>query len=81
MDVQVPAIEQPADGVETVRGTLVPGGVECPLLRTDDGRVYALQGVRPADLPDGELLTVRGRPLMFSTCQQGQGFLVEQIER
>jgi hypothetical protein len=67
---------------DIIQGRLIPGGVECPLFRLDDGREATLQGVSSADAMAGGRLTLRGQWIDISTCQQGRTFLVtEVIER
>ncbi|MBB3981415.1 hypothetical protein GGR44_001062 [Sphingobium fontiphilum] len=67
-----------AEPEQTISGT-VQAGVVCPLLHLSDGRVFALQGVNRKDAPVGASVTVVGRPIMMSTCQQGPAFLVARI--
>lgn len=67
-----------AEPEQTISGTVKPG-VVCPLLQLADGRVFALQGVDRRDAPTGASITVAGRPIMMSTCQQGPAFLVARI--
>ena len=60
-------------------GSVIAGGVECPLFRTTDGRVFALDGVAKRNLPQGTRLRLRGREVAMSVCQQGKTFLVTAI--
>jgi LysM repeat protein len=62
----------------TVTGTIVSGGVECPLLRSDDGRRYSLTG----DLGGfgrGDRVEVIGRLAEVSICMQGPTLEVRRI--
>jgi LysM repeat protein len=62
----------------TVTGTLIRGGVECPLLRGDNGRVYSLTG----DLGEygvGDRVEVAGRLAEVSVCMQGPTLQVRRI--
>ena len=62
----------------TVTGTLVGGGVECPLLRADNGRLYSLAG-DTGDFRRGERVRVEGRLAEVSICQQGATIQVRRI--
>jgi LysM repeat protein len=61
-----------------VSGTLTKGGVECPLLRSDDGRVYSLTGDIEGFGP-GDRVLVEGRLAEVSICMQGQALQVRRI--
>lgn len=63
----------------TVTGEVVPG-VECPAIRTDDGRQIALSHL-PAPFQLGDRVTVRGSGYAGSaTCQQ-EVLVVEGVSR
>ena len=64
----------------TLRGTIVTGGAECPLFRSDDGRRFALAGNLGSFKP-GDRVTVRGRVAQVSTCMQGQTLTVQRISK
>ena len=68
----------PPAGVE-IAGSIIEGGVECPLFRTTDGRVFALDGVAKRKFSPGRSLRLRGREVAMSICQQGRSFLVTEI--
>jgi LysM repeat protein len=68
----------PSRGI-TVRGLMTREGVECPALRSDDGELYTLTG-RTRDFGPGDVVTVTGRPVERSICQQGTTIEVERIE-
>lgn len=63
----------------SIRGTIVEGGVVCPLIRLPDGTVYSLMGIGAAEAPVGRRMTLEGRVVPFSTCQQGESFQVTKI--
>ena len=65
--------------IEIIVGTILAGGVICPLLQLDDGRVFALQGFDRSAAQIGDRVSVSGQPIMMSTCQQGPAFLVTAI--
>jgi LysM repeat protein len=62
----------------TVTGTLVSGGVECPLLRADNGRLYSLAG-DTAGFRRGDRVWVEGRLAQASICQQGVTIEIRRI--
>ena len=64
----------------TIRGTIVTGGAECPLFRSDDGRRFALAGNLGSFKP-GDRVTVRGRVAQVSACMQGQTLTVQRISK
>lgn len=60
-------------------GEVVPG-VECPAIRTDDGKVVALSHI-PIPYETGDRVTVRGpRYVASGPCQQ-EVLLVESAEK
>lgn len=66
------------DETMTVRGTLTREGVECPALRSDNGRLYTLAGdIEPFE--PGDRVVVRGRRAEISYCQQGVTISVRDI--
>ncbi len=71
-------VAQTQSGRLTVTGTLVGGGVECPLLRADDGRLYSLAGDTGA-FSRGERVRVEGRLAEVSICQQGATIQIRRI--
>ncbi len=60
---------EPADGTVTVEG-IYSTGVECPVLKTDDGRVFSLTGAPAID--KGARVRVTGTMPEVSFCMQGQ---------
>lgn len=60
----------------TVNGWLVQG-VECPMLRTADGRNFALAGA-PQGLDYGAYVEVSGARRRISSCQAGEGTIEVQ---
>lgn len=61
-----------------VTGTLIRGGVECPLLRADTGRVYSLAGDLRGYGP-GDRVEVAGRIAEASICMQGPTIEVRRV--
>jgi hypothetical protein len=64
----------------TLRGTLITGGAECALFRSDDGRRYSLTGELGSFRP-GDRVVVRGRVAEVSTCMQGRTLAVQRISK
>ncbi len=62
-----------------LHGTIIAGGVECPLIQLDDGRVFALERIGKLDAPVGASLHVLGHTVRLSMCQQGQAFAVTRV--
>lgn len=58
--------------LETIAGTIVEGGVVCPLLQLEDGEKVPLTGVRMGEHPAGTRLQLEGKFVQFSICQQGR---------
>jgi LysM repeat protein len=61
-----------------ITGTLIKGGIECPLLRADNGRVYSLAG----DLRGyghGDRVEIAGRIAEASICMQGPTVEVRRV--
>lgn len=67
--------------VEIIQGTVVEGGIACPLLRLADGRVLALQGVGRSEARPGAKLRLKGMHVQMSTCQQGPAFHVIELTK
>jgi LysM repeat protein len=64
-------------GRVTVSGQIVKG-VECPVLRSDDGRAYSLTGDLAGYRP-GDRVSVIGRLTDVSVCMQGPTIAVRRI--
>src|SRR6185295_10642016 len=64
-------------GLVTVSGEIVKG-VECPVLRSDDGRAYSLTGDLAGYRP-GDRVSVVGRLAGVSVCMQGPTIEVRRI--
>lgn len=63
-----------------VEGTLVEGGVVCPLLRTAEGELVPLMGISVDGYHLGTRMTLAGMFVRFSPCMQGQRTLqVQQV--
>lgn len=69
----------PAPGYVRVTGTLTREGAECQALRGDDGRLYTYEYRRDGFRP-GDRVTVEGRAVDISYCQQGTTIDVTRIE-
>lgn len=68
-----------SDQVVEVTGTLTDEGVECQVMRGDDGKLYTLLG----DLADFKMedhVYIRGQIAAVSFCMQGTTINVEIIE-
>lgn len=68
-----------SDQVVEVTGTLTDEGVECQVMRSDDGKLYTLLG----DLEDFKMedhVYIRGQIAEVSFCMQGTTINVEIIE-
>ena len=70
----------PAGERVTVTGVMTGEGVECPVLRGDDGKLYALLG-DIGDVREGDRVEVTGRVAEMSFCMQGTPLEVASIER
>ncbi|GAB5349464.1 DUF5818 domain-containing protein [Alteriqipengyuania sp. 357] len=55
----------------------IEDGVECPVLRTPDGKTYALS-FRETDIGPGDYVRLRGEIADASFCMQGEGTLIVQ---
>jgi hypothetical protein len=74
------AAEAPAPGAEiTVTGMLTDEGVECPALRSDDGRLYTLATRDLGSFHSGDRVTVEGTVAEVSICMQGTTIEVKAI--
>jgi hypothetical protein len=78
-----PAAPAQAQGEQVVVvGALTDEGVECPVVRGDDGTLYsitrrsALAGLQP-----GDRVRLEGELQKFSICQQGQAIAITSVER
>src|SRR5690606_34522891 len=67
-----------ADRLRVV-GTLEQG-VECPILRSEDGTVYSIPRDAMAGFREGDRVRVEGRRADMSTCMQGVHIDVGSIE-
>ena len=74
-----PESDEPTSGVR-VEGTLTTAGVECPVMRGDDGKVYSLAG-SIGDLQAGDEIWVEGEIAQMSICMQGTTINVKKIGR
>lgn len=63
----------------TIRG-MVAQGVECPVVRADDGTLYSLVPVDRAQPLMGRRVKVVGQPQGMSTCMQGLPLEIISIE-
>lgn len=53
-----------------VRGALIPGGLVCPLFRTEQGQTLSLTGLKVTAAPQGAVLHLTGRWEVQSVCMQ-----------
>jgi len=70
--------EPPERETISVRG-YVTDGVECPILRTDDGRTFSL-GARGRDIAPGSYVEATGRAGGVSHCLQGEPLDVTSLQ-
>lgn len=68
-------------GKVSLDGKLTSEGVECPAMRTDDGKLYTL-ALRAPQLKifPGQKIHVEGTIAQFSICQQGTTIEVDKLE-
>jgi hypothetical protein len=59
-------------------GTMTGQGVECPVMRGDDGRLYSLAG-NTGPFGPGDRVRVRGEIAQMSFCMQGTTISVRSI--
>lgn len=62
----------------TVTGVLTGEGVECPTLRSNDGKLYTLSGTL-GGFRKGDRVTIIGIVVPASTCMQGTTLSVARI--
>lgn len=63
-----------------LRGVVVPGGVVCPLFRTESGDLVSLTGLSVQGFAPGTLMGLQGRWETQSVCMQAYPTLrVEHI--
>lgn len=60
---------------------IVEEGVECPLLRTEDGALYSMSGALVAGLRPGERVRIFGERMDLSRCMQGSPVRVRRVVR
>ncbi len=78
---QIAAADEPAAGSEVaVTGMLTDEGVECPALRSDDGRLYTLSSRDIGSFHSGDRVRVEGTVAAVSVCMQGTTIAVATIE-
>ncbi len=70
--------QQPDRNRIEMTGTLTRQGVECPVMRGDDGRTYSLAGELRGFRP-GDRIAVEGRVAEMSACQQGTTIELRRI--
>ncbi len=72
---------QDRSGLITLTGVRHSKGnaVDCPEIRTDDGRLHPVKGLT-ADIAIGDRVTLRGAMGVSTTCK-GRVLIVESIER
>ncbi len=63
-------------------GKLVPGGAECQLFQSRDGKTYAVQGTPLSNIKEGEPIEIKGTLQEASFCMQGEGTIaVSEVRR
>jgi hypothetical protein len=80
---EAPTTPNPSSSNElTVKGVLVPGGVECQRLQTIEGTYYTLtRNSFGTDIKEGDQVEVTGTPAEVSFCQQDITLNVTKIEK
>lgn len=63
----------------TIEGVLTGEGVECPVVRTEEGKLYTLSGSVPDTLSIGDAVIVAGHIATVSFCMQGTTLVIESI--
>lgn len=66
------SVAQPGEPALTIRGTIVQGGVICPLIELASGERVPLVGVALDAFPVGTRLLLSGYFMQRSPCQQGR---------
>jgi hypothetical protein len=56
-----------------LRGTIISGGVTCPLMRAQDGKTVSLTGLPHEFRKPGTRVSLTGSFVQYSFCQQGSG--------
>lgn len=74
-----PAAENAESGM-IITGTVTDEGVECPAVRTADGRLYTVATADREKLRPGTRVRITGEIAQISTCQQGTTISAERIE-
>jgi hypothetical protein len=74
-----PAAENAESGV-IITGTVTDEGVECPAVRTADGKLYTIATSERDKLKPGVRVRITGEIATMSICQQGTTISAEKIE-
>lgn len=79
---QPPVPSHPEEGTVVTGTGILEAGVECPMIRTGDGRAYAIHRGGPADLLQmtGRSVTFSGRVMLDSHCMQGIALTIDVLE-
>ena len=64
----------------TISGVVTNEGVECPAVRTDDGKLYTIAGKDRDKLKPGVRVKITGEIAQVSTCMQGTTINATTIE-
>ncbi|HET7706315.1 MAG TPA: DUF5818 domain-containing protein [Thermoanaerobaculia bacterium] len=82
-----PAPEPPAAGTAEnaesamiITGTVTDEGVECPAVRTADGKLYTIATADREKLRPGTRVRITGEIAQMSICQQGTTLSAEKVE-
>lgn len=74
-----PAAEDAESGM-IITGTVTDEGVECPAVRTEDGKLYTIATSDREKLRPGVRVRITGEIAQMSFCQQGTTISAERIE-
>ncbi|MGZ8866790.1 MAG: DUF5818 domain-containing protein [Thermoanaerobaculia bacterium] len=74
-----PPPEDAASGM-IITGTVTGEGVECPAVRTEDGKLYTIATAERGKLKPGVRVRITGEIAEMSMCQQGITISAERIE-
>ncbi|CAN4267493.1 hypothetical protein MCEMSEM29_00444 [Methylophilaceae bacterium] len=68
------------DNLNSLIGNVIDGGVICPLIKTNEGKVFALVGILNNKFAINTKLELEGIYIKRSICQQGDiAFRIDRI--
>lgn len=75
-----PPTAENAESGMTITGTVTNEGVECPAVRTEDGKLYTIATSDREKLRPGTRVRITGEIAQMSICQQGTTISAGKIE-